>query len=626
MSRDGSKRRGITERVQFKFVLSFCALLAGLIVLLNTYPIAASRDLVASEKESSLLSQASVISSSLSTLSPLEPESVGQVMDLLELSSSGRIVVTDELGIILYDTGSPSGKGKAAMLAEVALALEGKQVFHSVFSGGAFVSTAAMPVRAGGVTLGAVYVQEHDTAQAELILSIQNRLVTISIAASVAALALTVVFSRALTRRITRLAEAIRVVRGGDYAHRLKPEGNDELTELCEEFNNMTQTLETTEQQRRRFVSDASHELKTPLAAIRLLADSIEQNADMDEATMREFVSDIGTEADRLQRTTEKLLDLSRRDDGVQAARVPVDLGEVARSTLRLLSPLAEGLGVTLRCEPEPGCIISASEDDVYQIVFNLAENAVKYNVEGGSVDIRVRRGEGRILLDVEDTGIGIPEADLPNIFSRFYRVDQGALPRKGRQRSGTLDSPRRGDGPGRQHHGRGPGGRGHALFRVLPGAGRGGAAVKRRIIAALCLALALLTLASCGQAALTVEVWRRTADAEHSVSEGLIQSERRSVQAQAGSINGAVSAFNAEPEDPASPARHPGTQRSSPGGWRARSCGSRSRPGGRSSPASTARWPTAAPCSPSAPSRAWTAFRYIPSARGSQGPWTRAI
>ncbi len=74
---------------------------------------------------------------------------------------------------------------------------------------------------------------------------------------------------------------------------------------------------------------------------------------------------------------------------------------------------------------------------------------------------------------------------------------------------------------------------------------------MKRHIIAALCLALALLTLSSCGHAALTVEVWRRTADAEHSVSEGLIQSERRSVQAQAGSINGAVSAFNAEPEDP---------------------------------------------------------------------------
>lgn len=74
---------------------------------------------------------------------------------------------------------------------------------------------------------------------------------------------------------------------------------------------------------------------------------------------------------------------------------------------------------------------------------------------------------------------------------------------------------------------------------------------MKRRIIAVLCLALALVVLASCGHAALTVEVWRRTSDAEHSVSEGLIQPERRSVQAQAGSINGAVSAFNAAPEDP---------------------------------------------------------------------------
>ena len=184
--------------------------------------------------------------------------------------------------------------------------------------------------------------------------------------------------------------------------------------------------------QQRQFVADASHELKTPLAAIRLLADSIEQNEGMDEATMREFVSDIGTEADRLQRTTEKLLDLSRRDDGASSPRVPVDLAEVARSTLRLLSPLAAKLGVSLRCEPEAGCIISAPEDDAYQIIFNLAENAVKYNVEGGSVDISVRREGGRVLLIVEDRGIGIPEADLPNIFSRFYRVDKARSREKG--------------------------------------------------------------------------------------------------------------------------------------------------------------------------------------------------
>ena len=435
-SRDGrnGKRRKITERVQFKFVLSFFLLVAGLLVLLNTYPIATSRDLVFKEKEISLLSQAAVISSSLSGLDRMTPDSVGQVLDLLELSTSSRIMVTDEAGLVLYDSEMPTYEGKFALLREVQYALEGKQMFGSRFASGAFFSVASLPVRSGGVTLGVVCAYEYDEAQAELILSILNRMVSISIAASAAALALTVIFSRALTGRITRLAEAIRVVRGGDYEHRLKPEGNDELTELCEEFNNMTQTLETTEQQRRRFVSDASHELKTPLAAIRLLADSIEQSGDMDEATMREFVSDIGTEADRLQRTTEKLLDLSRRDDGVEARRVPVDLAEVAEATLRLLAPLAEKLGVRLGCVPAEDCVIMASEDDVYQIVFNLAENAVKYNVEGGSADIRMKKEDGRVLLIVEDRGIGIPESDLPNIFSRFYRVDKA----RSRERGGS--------------------------------------------------------------------------------------------------------------------------------------------------------------------------------------------
>lgn len=118
----------------------------------------------------------------------------------------------------------------------------------------------------------------------------------------------------------------MRTVQSGDYSFRLTLSGDDELTELGREFNNLTERLETTEAQRRRFVSDASHELKTPLASIRLLSDSISQSADMDSATMREFVADIGSEAERLQRTTEKLLDLSRRDDGVQPDVTIVDL------------------------------------------------------------------------------------------------------------------------------------------------------------------------------------------------------------------------------------------------------------------------------------------------------------
>ena len=425
MAEAAKKKRRWIDSVQFKFVATFFALIAVLVVLLNSYPLMTSRDLVFKEKESALLGQAGVISSSLAALDTLSGSGVTQVMALLDVSGLTRIIVTDERGAVIYDTAPQPVVGKYALMSEIARALGGEQVFWSRFAGKSFESRAAMPVRSRGVTLGAVYLSEYDTEQAGLITGIQARMRNISIAVCVLAVAVTVIFSKALTRRITTLSEAMQVVRGGDYAYRLSPTGSDELTELSEEFNNLTERLETTETQRRRFVSDASHELKTPLASIRLLSDSIVQSGDMDAATMRDFVTDIGSEADRLQRTTEKLLDLSRRDSGHTGPRRGVDMSEVARSTLRLLTPLAEKRHITVDTSLEEGCIVSAAEDDLYQIIFNLAENAVKYNVDYGRVCISVLGGYDRVLLIVDDTGIGIPEADRDQIFSRFYRVDK---------------------------------------------------------------------------------------------------------------------------------------------------------------------------------------------------------
>lgn len=111
-------------------------------------------------------------------------------------------------------------------------------------------------------------------------------------------------------------------------------------------------------------MSDASHELKTPLASIRLLADSIVQNEGMDQGTVREFVTDIGNEARRLQRTTEKLLDLSRLDDGVQVVPEPVDMKQVSLDALVMLRPLAEERKVRVRSSLEDGCVVMATVDE----------------------------------------------------------------------------------------------------------------------------------------------------------------------------------------------------------------------------------------------------------------------
>ena len=116
--------------------------------------------------------------------------------------------------------------------------------------------------------------------------------------------------------------------------------------QLAEEFNQLTDRLQTTEEVRRRFVSDASHELKTPLASIRLLTDSILQSEHIEEGLAREFVEDIGEEAERLTRITEKLLTLTRLDTTIPANSVPVDVKQVVERVERMLSPLARAVEV----------------------------------------------------------------------------------------------------------------------------------------------------------------------------------------------------------------------------------------------------------------------------------------
>ena len=178
--------------------------------------------------------------------------------------------------------------------------------------------------------------------------------------------------------------------------------------------------------QQHQFVADASHELKTRLASIKLLSDSILQN-EMDADTMREFVADIGAESDRLTRMAQKLLTLSRAsaDETEGGEHEVVDVGQTLSRVFRMLVPLADRQSVKLTASVEKGCTILSFEDDAYQILFNLVENGIKYNRENGSVHVRVRQEDDTVVIDVEDTGSGIPENALDSIFNRFYRVDK---------------------------------------------------------------------------------------------------------------------------------------------------------------------------------------------------------
>jgi signal transduction histidine kinase len=217
---------------------------------------------------------------------------------------------------------------------------------------------------------------------------------------------------------------SMRIIREGDYSHKVKMGGNDELTVLGDEFNDLVARLQVSEQKRRNFVSDASHELKTPLASIKLLSDSILQN-ELDVETVREFVGDIGNEADRLTRMTQKLLSLTKTEDDNGKDHEITWIGPTLEKVARMISAIADEKNIAVTVAIDQDCSILIIEDDLYQILFNLAENGIKYNKDGGSLTLKLTRIGDDAVLQVADTGVGIPEASIDRVFERFYRVDK---------------------------------------------------------------------------------------------------------------------------------------------------------------------------------------------------------
>lgn len=178
---------------------------------------------------------------------------------------------------------------------------------------------------------------------------------------------------------------------------------------------------------RRDFVTNASHELKTPVAGMQALADSLALAVERDPERARSMVRRMQSEAARLAKMVNELLDLARIEEDSAAAslRQRVDLAAVVRAEVAGLDATATERGVSVSVEcPGPAWLV-ANPEDLRLIVANLLENAVRYNRTGGAVELRVQRRGAEVVLEVEDNGIGIPEADRDRIFERFYRVDK---------------------------------------------------------------------------------------------------------------------------------------------------------------------------------------------------------
>ena len=341
-----------------------------------------------------------------------------------------RLVVTDSSGIAIYDS-TENDVGRYMVLPEIVQALGGYDVFSWNYHDGAMQSRAATPIMSYDTLIGCVYMMEYDTQQGALIQNLQKNTFSISLFLELCVTIFAIFFSNSFTRRLRKIMISMRIIREGDYSHKVKMGGNDELTVLGNEFNDLVERLQISEQKRRNFVSDASHELKTPLASIKLLSDSILQN-DMDAVTVKEFVGDIGNEADRLNRMTQKLLSLTRIESQEDSDCEIVYIAPTVDRVIRMLTGIAENNGITMQTDIIQDSSILIIEDDLYQIIFNLVENGIKYNTPGGKLTVTLYREEENAVIAVKDTGVGIPEESVGHVFERFYRVDKARARKTG--------------------------------------------------------------------------------------------------------------------------------------------------------------------------------------------------
>ena len=239
--------RGKTS-LQFKFGMSYILIILAVLALLNTYPLLISQSLVFQTKETAMKSSVKMVESALSGLPELTEENVGQALASVEETGVSRLLVTDTAGRVLFDSREGgNARGMYAAYTEIVQALDGNDAFYCRYDSHAFLSRGASPVVYRNRIIGAVYAYEYDTQQAELLQSFQTNLTRISLFIGILVVALSTLLSRAFTRKIRDLLQAIRQVREGAYSHRAVVRGNDEIAQLATEFNSLTGRLQTTE-------------------------------------------------------------------------------------------------------------------------------------------------------------------------------------------------------------------------------------------------------------------------------------------------------------------------------------------------------------------------------------------
>lgn len=280
-------------------------------------------------------------------------------------------------------------------------------------------------VRVGGTTDAIVQVSQSLATVAHSIDEARKTVLLVLAAAIVAVILLSIALASQAINPINELSRAMREIGFERLDRRLSWPRGDEIGELAQSFDDLLARLEASFSRERQFISDASHELKTPLTSINANAQMLLRWAESDERVRRESLETIAHESAAVGEMVNGMLTLAKADRGDEIPKEPVSLIEEAREVVKYAAPRAREKGLELHFEQaSESAIVLADPHLIRQMIGNLVDNAIKFT-DAGEVDVRVGSRERTGWLEVSDTGPGIGERDMPRIFERFYRADR---------------------------------------------------------------------------------------------------------------------------------------------------------------------------------------------------------
>lgn len=404
-------------------------------ILLNTYQDQAISNRVAELSErSNIISNLLIASGYLKGSETVDmTEAEAEITQVAE-GYHGRIVIVDRDLHIVKDTyGLEEGK---TIISQQVIACYRGNASRYVDNAGQYVELVNPIIDTASKENAGIIIMSFSTKSIFAVYdAIHQKTVVLCMVILIVVTILAYLYSMAISRPLAKITSAIDHATEGYLDEEVSIKGYNEIQKISDSFNHLLSRLQTLEESRQEFVSNVSHELKTPITSMKVLSDSLLVQEDVPAELYREFMVDIAEEIERENKIINDLLALVKLDRTSGELNISqVNINELVEQILKRLRPIAAGRNIELVYESFRPVMADVDEVKISLAINNLIENAVKYNLDDGWVRVSLNADHKFFFVTVADSGVGIPEELQDKIFERFYRVDKA----RSRETGGT--------------------------------------------------------------------------------------------------------------------------------------------------------------------------------------------